>query len=369
MSFCSNCNTCGVSLARGSSNSSVFNWLEGIDTLGNYEEELVEVRFKQDRKEYYSNPDKISIKKGDIVAVEGNSGHDIGVVTLLGDLVALQIKRKKITFKKDKIKKIYRITQQLDIEKWEKAIAKEKDTLEKAKLIVLDHKLEMKLSNVEYQGDNTKAIFYYTADKRVDFRELIKSFSRKFMIRIEMRQIGARQEAAKLGGIGSCGRELCCSAWMTEFPSVSTSAARYKQLAISPQKISGQCGRLKCCLNFELDSYLEALKNFPSTKTILKTKKDKAKSFKIDIFKRKMWFVYMNNSFTIIELSLKSVKEIIKLNKEGKLPEKLEDFVEEKQSKRVDFDNVIGQSNLARFDKKTKKRKKNKKRAKNKRRN
>jgi len=369
MSFCSNCNTCDTSLARGSSNSSVFNWLEGIHTSGNDEEGMVEVRFKQDRKEYYTNPEKIGITKGDIVAVEANSGHDVGVVTLLGDLVALQIKRKKITTEKDQTKKIYRIAKQSDIDKWEKAIAKEKDTLEKAKLIVLDHKLKMKLSNVEYQGDNTKATFYYTADKRVDFRELIKSLSKKFMIRIEMRQISVRQEAAKLGGIGSCGRELCCSTWMSDFPSVSTSAARYQQLAINPQKISGQCGRLKCCLNFELDSYLEALRNFPSTKTILKTKKDKARFFKIDIFKRKMWFIYMNDSFTIIELSLKSVKEIIKRNKQGKLPEKLEEFVEEKQSKKFDFDNIIGQDNLTRFDKKQKKRKKNKKRTKNKKRN
>ena len=247
------------------------------------------------------------------------------------------------------------------------AIALEKDTLEKAKLLVLDHKLEMKLSNVEYQGDNTKAIFYYTAEKRVDFRELIKSFSRKFMIRIEMRQIGTRQEAAKLGGIGSCGRELCCSTWMSDFSSVSTSAARYQQLSINPQKISGQCGRLKCCLNYELDGYLDALKDFPNTKTLLKTKKDKARFLKMDIFKKKMWYVYMGDSFNLIELTLERVKEIITLNKEGTLPDKLEDFVVEEKIKVQDFENGMGQDNINRFDKKSQKKKKNKRRFKHKR--
>ena len=218
MSGCSNCNTCETSLARGCSNSSVFNWLEGISTLNKKEDSSVEVRFKQDRKEFFINPEGIPLTKGDIVAVEGSPGHDVGVVSLTGELVILQMKRKKVDFEKERPKKIYRIAKPTDITKWEKAISLEKDTLEKAKLLVKEHKLQMKLSNVEYQGDNTKATFYYTAEKRVDFRELIKSFSRKFMIRIEMRQIGARQEAAKLGGIGSCGRELCCSTWMTEFP-------------------------------------------------------------------------------------------------------------------------------------------------------
>jgi cell fate regulator YaaT (PSP1 superfamily) len=215
----------------------------------------------------------------------------------------------------------------------------------------------MKLSNVEYQGDNTKATFYYTAEKRVDFRELIKSFSRKFMIRIEMRQIGARQEAAKLGGIGSCGRELCCSTWMTEFPSVSTSAVRYQQLSINPQKISGQCGRLKCCLNYELDGYLDALEDFPKTKTMLKTKKDKARFLKMDIFKKKLWYTYVGDPYSSIELTLERVKTIITLNEEGTLPEKLEDFIMEQKTKTNDFENVIGQDNINRFDNKNKKRK------------
>ena len=366
MNGCSNCNTCETSLARGCSNSSVFNWLEGISALNKKEDNTVEVRFKQDRKEFYINPDNIAVKKGDIVAVEGSPGHDVGVVSLTGELVMLQMKRKKVNFKKENPKKIYRIAKQTDISKWEKAIALEKDTLEKAKLLVIEHKLEMKLSNVEYQGDNTKAIFYYTAEKRVDFRELIKSFSKKFMIRIEMRQIGARQEAAKLGGIGSCGRELCCSTWMSEFPSVSTSAVRYQQLSINPQKISGQCGRLKCCLNFELDGYLEALANFPNTKTMLKTKKDKARFLKMDIFKKKLWYTYLSDPYSAIELTLDRAKTIITLNKEGELPEKLEDFVIEQRIKKKDFEDVIGQDNISRFDKKNKKHKKNKRRFKHK---
>lgn len=365
MSGCSNCSTCETSLARGCSNSSVFNWLEGISTLGNNQQNTVEVRFKQDRKEFYINPDNIVVKKGDIVAVEGSPGHDIGEVSLTGELVILQMKRKKVNFEKERPKKIYRIAKSTDISKWEKAISFEKDTLEKAKILVKEHKLEMKLSNVEYQGDNTKATFYYTAEKRVDFRELIKSFSKKFAIKIEMRQIGARQEAAKLGGIGSCGRELCCSTWMSEFPSVSTSAVRYQQLSINPQKISGQCGRLKCCLNFELDGYLDALADFPSTKTILKTKKDKARLLKMDIFKKKLWYSYMGEPFSSVELTLEKAKKIIKLNKEGARPKKLEDFMVEEKTK--EFEDVVGQDNISRFDNKNKKDKKAKRKTKHKR--
>lgn len=367
MGACGSCNTCGDSLARGCSNSSVFNWLEGISTLNKDKETTVEVRFKQDRKEFYVNPDNITLKKGDIVAVEGSPGHDVGVVSLTGELVMLQMKRKKVNFEKERPKKIYRIAKPSDITKWEKAISLEKTTLEKAKNLVKQHRLEMKLSNVEYQGDNTKATFYYTAEKRVDFRELIKSFSKKFMIRVEMRQIGARQEAAKIGGIGSCGRELCCSTWMSEFSSVSTSAARYQQLSINPQKISGQCGRLKCCLNFELNGYLDALSNFPNTKTILKTKKDKARFLKMDIFKKKLWYSYLTDPFSAIELTLERVNTIIKLNEEGNQPEKLEDFVIEPKVKIKDFENVVGQDNINRFDNKNKKKKKPKRKFKNKR--
>ena len=237
------------------------------------------------------------------------------------------------------------------------------ENFEEAKKIIKKHKLEMKLSSVEFQADETKASFYYTSENRVDFRELIKELYREFNIRVEMKQIGIRQEASKIGGIGSCGRELCCSTWMTSFPSVSTAAARYQQLAINPQKISGQCGRLKCCLNFELDAYTDALKDFPNTKTFLNTKKGKAKYFKMDVFKRKMWYFYTNEFFNPIPLSLKNVNQIISLNKKGEIPEKIEDFMEEQTNSSKMFINATGEDSINRFDKpKNKKRsKKNKK--------
>jgi len=365
MGACGNCNSCQTSLARGSSNSSVFNWLEGISTLNKKQAEVVEVQFKQDRKEFYINKNKLLLKKGDIVALEANTGHDVGVVSLTGELVFLQMKRKKVSYK-ESLKKVYRIATEGDIIKWEKAISLEKETLEKAKILAKKYNLQMKISNVEYQGDNKKAVFYYTADKRVDFRELIKSFARNFKVKIEMKQIGARQESAKLGGIGSCGRELCCSTWMTKFPSVSTSAVRYQQLSINPQKISGQCGRLKCCLNFELDGYLEGLSDFPSPKTFLKTKKDKAKFLKMDIFKKKLWYTYLKDPYSSIELTLERVKAIIMMNKDGKFPDKLEDFIIEKNTKKKDFQNVIGEDNINRFDKKGNNKKERKRKFKNK---
>ena len=222
------------------------------------------------------------------------------------------------------------------------------------KRIIEDSKLEMKLTDVEFQGDNSKATFYYTAEKRVDFRELIREYSRNFGVRVEMRQIGVRQEAAKIGGIGSCGRELCCSTWMTDFPSVSTNAARYQQLSINPQKISGQCGRLKCCLNFELDGYTEALKDFPSTKVQLKSKKGNAKFVKLDVFKGILFYFNMDNPGDLLELSIENVNKIIALNKKGELPASFESFVIEIEQKEVSFEDAMGQDNIGRFDKKKK---------------
>ena len=262
------CSTCEVSENRGCGVSTVFDWLYQIESPKSESSKLVEVQFKGDRKDFYINNENLTLNKGDIIAVEGGkSGHDIGRITMTGELVSLQITRKKRDVNKDPLKKIYRIASERDKQKWKSAIEKESDTLAKAKRLIDRYKLEMKLTDVEFQGDNSKATFYYTAEKRVDFRELIKEYSAQFKIKVEMRQIGARQESAKLGGLGSCGRELCCSTWMTEFPSVSTAAARYQQLSINPQKISGQCGRLKCCLNFELDGYVEALKFFPVSYT------------------------------------------------------------------------------------------------------
>ena len=363
------CNGCSVSEKRGCGTSSVFNWLAKVDdSKSNTYSDLVEVQFKMNRKGYFQNTENINISAGDWVVVEGSTGHDIGKITLTGEIVNHQLNRKKIDTSKEPLKKIYRLAKETDIEKLQSSTELEDPTLKKAKLIIKNHKLEMKLVDIEYQGDGSKAIFYYTAEKRVDFRELIKEYSKTFSIRIEMRQIGVRQEAAMVGGIGSCGRELCCSTWMTEFPPVSTSSARYQQLSINPQKISGQCGKLKCCLNFELDSYLDSLKSFPKSKQILKTIKGDAKQIKIDVFKKKLYYVYKTKEPGIFELSLKKVIKIIEENKQGKKPLSLEEFVVEKEENKVDFKNVVGQDNINRFDKKNKKsrNKKNRRNHKNK---
>ncbi|MBT3621264.1 MAG: hypothetical protein HN535_00715 [Flavobacteriales bacterium] len=350
---CSNCSTCEVSEKRGSANSTVFDWLYQIDAPKSDNSNLVEVQFKRDRKDFYINTDNIDLNSGDWVAVQGDkSGHDIGKVTMKGELVALQIKRKNRDVEKDPIKKLYRIASENDLQKWKDAVANEDEILVKAKRIIEDHKLEMKLTDVEFQGDNSKATFYYTAEKRVDFRELIREYSRNFGVRVEMRQIGVRQEAAKIGGIGSCGRELCCSTWMTDFPSVSTNAARYQQLSINPQKISGQCGRLKCCLNFELDGYTEALKGFPSTKVQLKSKKGSAKFVKLDVFKGVLFYFNPDTPGDFLELTIDNVNKIIALNKKGEIPASFESFIVEVEQKEVSFEDAMGQDNIGRFDKK-----------------
>jgi len=358
------CSTCEVSENRGCGVSTVFDWLYQIDSPKSETSNLVEVQFKGDRKDFYINNENIALKKGDIIAVEGaKSGHDIGRVTMTGELVSLQISRKNRDINKDPLKKIYRIASERDKQKWKSAIEKEIDTLKKAKRLIDNFKLEMKLTDVEFQGDDSKATFYYTADKRVDFRELIKEYSTQFKIKVEMRQIGARQESAKLGGLGSCGRELCCSTWMTEFPSVSTSAARYQQLSINPQKISGQCGRLKCCLNFELDGYVEALKFFPSTKPVLKTEAGLAKFVKLDVFKGVMfYFNSQEPASDLLEIRAEDVKQIIELNKKGKTPKGFDQFIIDKNKRELNFEDAMGRDDINRFDNKNsnKKRKKNK---------
>jgi cell fate regulator YaaT (PSP1 superfamily) len=355
---CSNCSTCEVSEKRGSANSTVFDWLYQIDAPKSENSNLIEVQFKRDRKDFYINTENIDINSGDWVAVQGDkSGHDIGKISMKGELVALQIKRKNRDINKDPIKKLYRIASDNDMQKWKDAVANEDEILVKAKRIIEDHKLEMKLTDVEFQGDNSKATFYYTAEKRVDFRELIREYSRNFGVRVEMRQIGVRQEAAKIGGIGSCGRELCCSTWMTDFPSVSTSAARYQQLSINPQKISGQCGRLKCCLNFELDGYTEALKDFPSTKVQLKSKKGNAKFVKLDVFKGVLFYFNMDTPGDLLELTITNANKIIELNKKGEIISNFEDFIAEIEQNEVSFEDAMGQDNIGRFDNKKPKRK------------
>ena len=274
------------------------------------------------------------------------------------------MKKKGVDPASQEIKKIYRKAKQNDIDKWKEAQALEVDTMYKARTLALRLGLQMKISDVEYQGDKTKAIFYYTADARVDFRELIKVMAQEFSVRIEMRQIGARQEASRLGGIGSCGRELCCSTWLTDFRTVSTSAARYQQLSLNPLKLAGQCGKLKCCLNYELDSYMDAIKDFPDSSVKLVTKKGDAIHQKTDIFKRKLFYAYTFDLGNFIPISVERVKEIQEQNKNNILPEDIaEKIIEEKKIKLPDYENVVGQDSLTRFDK-TKKKKKKKSRKK-----
>jgi len=313
---------------------SSFNWLGDITdpaTMG--EVGIVEVRFKNGRKDFYTYSADMILQEGELVAVEASPGHDIGIVSLTGELVHLQMKRKGVDPEKKELNRVFRHARTLDIEKWLEAIKLEDSTMYKTRVIALDIGLAMKINDVEYQGDKTKAIFYYTADERVDFRELIKKLAEAFHIRIEMRQIGVRQEAAKLGGIGSCGRELCCSSWMSGFQSVSTNSARIQQLSLNPQKLAGQCGKLKCCLNYELDNYIDTLQGFPDNRVKLKTKKGKAFYVKSDVLKNLMWFAYMDDSNNMMAIPVDKVKEIIDLNNKGKFPEELELYAHQKEQK------------------------------------
>lgn len=349
---CKNNGSCGVS---GCGKLGVFDWLSDMEMPSNYTPfNLMEVSFKNGRKEFYKNVNNITLQMSDVVAVEGSPGHDIGVVSLSGELVRLQMKKKKMKIDSPDIKKLYRKANQRDIDTWQEARGKEKETMMRTRQMALDLKLVMKISDVEYQGDGNKAIFYYTAEDRVDFRELIKKMASEFKVRIEMKQIGSRQEAARVGGIGSCGRELCCTTWLTDFRSVNTAAARYQQLSLNPQKLAGQCGKLKCCLNYELDTYVDALKDFPDSSTQLQTKKGVAVFQKMDIFKRKLWYAYKNDYVEWIPLDVDQVKDLIEQNEKGTLPDTLEEFavVEEALTPKIQFDNVVGQDSLTRFDNK-----------------
>lgn len=334
------------------------NWLGDISLpSGMIRFDCVEVRFKNNHKEFYRIQGDFEIHVGDIVAVEAAPGHDIGIVTLTGETARLQMKRKNTDSTSDEIKKLYRRARTSDLEKWVTSVDREDSTMYKTKKITRDLKLDMKMNDVEYQGDGTKAVFYYTAEERVDFRELIKILADDFKIRIEMRQIGVRQEAARLGGIGSCGRELCCATWMCSFNSVTTNSARTQQLSLNPQKLTGQCSKLKCCLNFERDAYIDALKAFPDSSIVLKTKKGNALHQKSDVFKSLMWYSYEDQPASMMTLTIPKVKHIIEMNAKGKLPEKIENFVilEAVEEAETDFENVVGQDALNRFDNKKKK--------------
>lgn len=336
----------------------VFDWLANMEPSGGQAPfDCIEVRFKNGRKAFYRADSSHSYHTGDVVVVEVSPGHDVGVVTLTGELVRIQMSKKGVNPSSRDIKKVYRKATESDIAKWQEAREAEYNTMHRARTVALELGLQMKISDVEYQGDKTKATFYYTADDRVDFRELIKKLADAFKIRIEMRQIGARQEAGRLGGIGSCGRELCCSTWLTDFRSVSTGSARYQQLSLNPQKLAGQCGKLKCCLNYELDVYVDALKDFPDTNTKLQLKNGYAVNIKIDVFKRLMWYqVYRENMPSqIMSLTIDSVKEIIEKNKAGNKPEELTRFVEMPTAvEEPKYENVVGQDDLKRFDNKFK---------------
>jgi len=357
---CGSNGACGTE--RGCNKLEVFDWLANLELpSGQPVFDVFEIRFKNSRKEFFRNVNNLTINVGDIVAVEASPGHDIGVVSLSGELVRLQMKKRGVDSSSEDIKKLYRKAKQGDIEKWHEAQKLEQETMYRARTIATKLNLQMKISDVEYQGDKTKAVFYYTAEERVDFRELIKVLAEEFRVRVEMRQIGSRQEASRLGGIGSCGRELCCSTWLTDFRSVSTGAARYQQLSLNPMKLAGQCGKLKCCLNYELDSYLDAIKDFPEVANVkLETEKGRAFHQKTDIFKRIMFFSYSSEPDNFIALTVDRVKEIIELNKAGQKPaDLLEKMVFEKPKEKIlDYENVVGQDSLTRFDKDKKRKKK-----------
>ncbi len=332
--------------------------IQSIGTTGN----IIEVRFKNKRKDYYNNVDNLTLTPGDLVAVEANTGHDVGIVTLTGNLVYEQMKKHKVTLVNGKLRKVYRKAKQTDIEKWKEAIALEHQTMIQSRQIVADLNLNMKISDIEYQGDRTKAIFYYIADERVDFRQLIKVLSKTFHIRIEMKQIGARQEAGCIGSIGPCGRELCCASWMSSFVSVSTNAARYQRISLNPLKLAGQCGKLKCCLNFEVDSYIDTQKDFPPTHFPLEIENDIYMFSKADVFNRTYYYAPKGNELNgMIEISVETVKKIQQMNKTGKRPGKA--IITRKDTPKNDVDNfynMAGQEDMNRFDKKVKKYRKKK---------
>ncbi len=339
-------------MTNGCSKLDVYDWLSHMDMPSSYKPfQVVEIKFKGSRKDFYLNADNIYLEAGELVAVEtATGGYDVGHVSLTGELVRMQMVKRHVK-EADVTKKIYRRASPADVDKWKLAKELEWETMHKARKLALDLNLSMKISDVDYQGDKTKATFYYTAEGRVDFRELIKKMAESFRIRIEMRQIGMRQEASRLGGIGSCGRELCCSTWLTDFKTVSTSAARYQNLSLNTLKLAGQCGKLKCCLNYELDGYMDALKHIPDNVNYLRTQQGDAKLQKTDIFKRLMWFSIPGFENWIV-LPINRVKEIQKLNKEGVTPEYLADEVIEKEpeAKKLDYENVVGQDSLTRLD-------------------
>ena len=338
---------------RGCCKLEDYDWLQGVTQ--NQFADIFEVRFKNTRKGFYVNASNQSIKMGDMVIVEAQSGHDLGIVTLEGPLVGRQMRCKGLDPETVELKKIYRRAKQLDIEKWQEAIAREQETMIRARQIAVELGLEMKIGDVEFQGDGTKAIFYYIADGRVDFRQLIKVFAEEFRIRIEMKQIGARQEAGLIGGLGVCGRELCCANYITNFKSITTAAARCLDLSLNPQKLAGQCGKLKCCLNYEVATYMDAQARLPKVSEPLDFEDGLAYLVKTDILRGIMYFSYEKGSLAnIYPLDASEVREIIKMNRNGVRPESLKT---EPEPEIPEFITAVGDDSITRFD--TPKRKKN----------
>ena len=364
------CGSCGVAggcgsnggcSAGGCNRMNVFDWLASIPLSEQSAPfDIIEVSFNQgSRKDFFRNSTRQLFRKGEMITVEGVGGFDVGEVSLSGELVRLQMKKKRVTDSSD-IKKVLRTATEDDLKKWQENKAKEKDTLIRSRVIARSLGLEMKLAEVEIQADGRKATFFYTADARVDFRELIRKYAAEFHVKVEMRQIGARQEAAKIGGIGTCGRELCCSTWLSDFKSVSTTAARYQNLSINQSKLSGQCGRLKCCLNYELDTYLDALKDFPENADSLEMASGTLYLQKKDIFKNLMWYSYQGSN-TQYPLTIERVKEIYGMNEKGQKPDELgqvELEVKLKEGEEHTFVDVVGQISLRSLERSGKKRKK-----------
>lgn len=353
---------CHRACGRQDRQLNTYDWL--YDIPGNTDKtDLVEVQFKNTRKGYYHNVNNIDLKKGDIVAVEATPGHDIGVVTLTGQLVKLQIKKANLK-SADDIKRIYRIAKPVDMEKYREAKSREHDTMIQSRQIAKDLGLQMKIGDVEYQGDGNKAIFYYIADERVDFRQLIKVLAETFHVRIEMKQIGARQEAGRIGGTGPCGRELCCATWMKNFVSVSTNAARIQDISLNPQKLAGMCAKLKCCLNYEADDYVEARRKLPSKEIVLQTKDSDYYLVKSDILTGLVTYSTDKNTMSNVEtISFDRVHEIINMNKRGEKPLSLTNDGKPKRDNRPA--DLLAEADISRFDKSKKKKKNNNSRNRN----
>jgi len=349
------CRNNGGCLTNGCEKLSTFDWLADMESPAFHQFDVVEVRFKSGRKDFFRNTDHLILYPGDPLVVDVPNGHHIGYVSLQGELVRLQMIKKKVE-NDENIRSIYRVATPRDLEKFEEVKKREMPTMYRTREIIQDTGLAMKLTDVEFQADNAKATFYYSAEERVDFRELIKILASEFKIRVEMRQISLRQEAGRLGGVGSCGRELCCSTWLTDFKSVSTTAARYQNLSLNPSKLSGQCGRLKCCLNYEMDTYMEALEGIPDLEVPLKTEKGEALLQKTDIFRRIMWFGYEKEN-TWISVPVNRVKEIMELNNKGQKPASLlEDVTRETEDTTMALNTDLEELDR-KFRKKTKRKK------------